>query len=111
MKVIDLHQDIILSYEAAPEKFFNRTGPHMSPTYNAGNYHDYVEHFELVVGAIRPYACEGDLADPHNRTITFAPESIESLLEKYRSRDGQLHIVQSKSDLTKDGPKLLIHIE
>ena len=52
MKPIDLHQDIILTFDANPQMFFSDEGKTMKPNYNAWVYSDYVNNFELVVGAV-----------------------------------------------------------
>ena len=81
MKIIDLHQDIILTFEKNPGAFFTDAGKGMIPEYNAGGFRDYKDRFDLVFGAIWPYGCEGDMTDPHNRVITFTPETIDPLLQ------------------------------
>lgn len=81
MKTIDLHQDIILTFEANPENFFSDAGKTMVPEYNAGVFSDYQNTFDLVFGAIWPYTCVGDMTDPHNRVITFAPDHIDKLIQ------------------------------
>jgi|GEM_PF-3670237 len=86
MKVIDLHEDIILSFAKNPEAFFTVEGKTMIPEYNAGTYSDYADTFDLVFGAIWAYACEGDMQDIHNRSISFTPQYINDLLNAYLSR-------------------------
>lgn len=58
MKSIDLHQDIILTFETNPQGFFTSEGASMKPDYNAGTFDKYVQTFDLVFGAVWPYVCE-----------------------------------------------------
>lgn len=111
MKIIDLHEDIILTFDENPDAFFTEEGKELKPLYHAGWFADYKDRFDLVFGAIWPYGCEGDMTDPKTRVITFTPQCIDTLLDGYLSWWSQMPIVKSKADLDKPGCKLLIHLE
>ncbi len=72
MKKIDLHQDIILSFEANTAWFFDdQYVIDIHGTY-AGNFHDYkTSECTVVWAANRPYSLQWDLTNLEKRIITF----------------------------------------
>lgn len=55
------------------------------PQCNVGVFEDYKDRFDLIFGAVRPYTCEGDMQDLHNRVISFNPAGIQTGLDGYKS--------------------------
>lgn len=111
MKVVDLHQDMILTFESKPEAFFSEEWKSLMPQCNVGVFEDYKDRFDLVFGAIWPYSCEGDMQDLHNRVISFNPAGIQKWLDGYKSWWSKIALVMNKEDLNKEGCKILIHLE
>jgi membrane dipeptidase len=103
MKKIDLHQDIILSFEHNSEWFVDSAKIVDVHGSYAGNLHDYYDTDTAIVWAANwPYHLEWDLSDMINRTITYDKYNILKLhaqMEKIAQHHA-IGIIKNKNDLT-----------
>ena len=112
METINLHEDLIDTYREDPQMFFSEDANTVKPDYNAWWFMDYTKRIGMVLGAVWPYECKGDMKDTANRVITFAPESIKHLINAYLSLWwDNVTIVRTADNLKSELFKILIHLE
>lgn len=111
MKIIDLHQDIILSYKEDSQVFISWSD-WPSCIYDAWSLKHYNKaDIDIVFGAIWPFELHWDMLDTENRTINYSHNNLESYLERYYSLEPEVTIIQKRENLQKSWLKLLLHIE
>lgn len=102
MKKIDLHQDIILSFQEDITGFEDISKVHdLHHTYAWGKKAYQDADIEIVRAANRPYHLQGDLQDHQKRKISFDGKLLKIQHQKMQSLCEHYHIRQilKKSDL------------
>ena len=105
-KFIDLHQDIVLSYEDKEELFF-KDRIEVNEKYNAWTLNDYKD-IDLVFSAVWPYHMSFD--ENGIRKCDYDSDLIEKYILGIKKLFGE-NIVLSLGDINKDSVSALIHIE
>lgn len=117
MRIYDLHQDIVLSYEDCPQQFINfEVASYIDKHHtNAWSLQDYLTaDLSSVFGAIRPFTLEWELADKKHRKISYSQEKLQQYLEIYQTREQQGHItiVREQCNMSTDSKlQIVLHIE
>ncbi len=114
--IIDLHQDLILSYEHDINQFitFDPTVYIDHHDTNAWSLKDYQSQWiSMIRWVSRPYILQGDLRDKANRTITYTPEKLTQYLDQYKqlAQYPWINLVYKYDDIKSDQLNILLHIE
>lgn len=112
MKKIDLHQDIVLSFENWLKWFSDKSKVVDIHWSYAGNYNDYLDNdLMLVWSANWPYHLEWNLSDIESRKITYDKNNIEKrhIIMENLADSHDIGIIKKKEDLKKMKKLNIIH--
>jgi len=115
-RIIDLHQDLVLSYTHNPRQwsFFDPATYTADYPTNAWSREDYKNVWmNLILWVVRPYTIEGDMADKATRKITYSHQMQRTLLTQYHDRiaDWSLALYDPKEKRATDMVSIILHIE